>query len=235
MKNFTCLIRFKLILTLVTGLLYVNEGNAQYFSDTTYYKEPLAPPKVILKLDLLSFFDTYSNLLIDVEYRVKPTLYLQHGIGIVTGFNDYDFDEDEFINNPVGFKFRNEVRFYLDFARKSQKGFYLAPELLYGYVFGDEEQVLGINCDEGCDFFRLMDFKAVRQEAAVHFKIGNQRIYRETFSLDYFLGLGYKYKWFDVSGLDLNSSEVVRREDLHPESDFRYSVTIGFKIGLVLK
>lgn len=237
MKNSICLTKwFKAImLTLAISTGYLNDSKAQYFSDTTYYKEPTAPPKVILKLDLLSFFDTYSNLLIDVEHRLKPDLYLQHGIGFVTGFNNYDFDDDEFINNPIGFKLRNEIRFYLDFVKKSRKGYYLAPEILYGYVFGNEEEAVGVNCDDGCEFFRLMDFRAIRQETALHLKLGSQRIYREKISLDYFFGIGYKYEWFSVSGLDLNSTDNVREEDLHPDSDFRYSLTVGFKIGLLLK
>ena len=225
------------LLALIISCLYVISSHAQYFSDTSYYKQPTSPPAVIVKVDLLSFLDTYSNLLIDVEYRVKPALYLQHGIGFVTGFNDYDFDSDndEFINKPIGFKFRSEMRVYFDFVNSSRKGYYVAPALLYGYVYGNEEEVVGINCDDGCDFFRLMDYKAIRQEAAIHFKVGSQRIYNEKISLDYFVGAGSKYEWFDVSGLDLNSTDRVDEEDLQPEAGFRYSLTVGFKIGWVIK
>lgn len=224
-----------ILLALIISSLHVITSHAQYFSDTSYYKQPTSPPALIVKVDLLSFLDTYANLLIDVEYRIKPALYLQHGIGFVTGFNDYDFDSDEFISNPIGFKFRNELRFYLDFANGSRKGYYLAPALLYGYVYGNEEEVVGINCEDGCDFFRLMDLKAIRQEAAIHFKIGSQRIYNEKISLDYFLGAGGKYEWFDISGLDLNSTDRVNEEDLQPEAGFRYGLTVGFKVGLVIK
>ena len=215
--------------------LHFTEANAQYFSDTTFYKEPVAPPSVILKIDLLSFFDSYSNLLIAVEHRLKPDLYLQHGIGFVTGFNNYDFDDDEFINSPIGFKLRSEIRFYLDFSRRSRKGFYLAPELLYGYIFGDEEETVGVNCEGACDFFRLVEFRAIRQEAAFHLKLGSQRIYREKISIDYFFGIGYKYEWFNVSDLGLNSSDVVNTEDLYPEDDLRYSLTVGFRVGWLLR
>lgn len=225
-----------IILTLVLSTLHSSDCKAQYFSDTTYYREPIDPPTVILKVDLLSFLDTYSNLLINVEYRLRRNLYLQHGIGLVTGLNNYgfDFDNDAFINKPIGFKFRNELRFYIGYVNGSMKGHYLAPELLYGYVFGDEEQTIGINCDNGCDFFRSVDFRAQRREAAFHLKIGSQRIYNEKVSLDYFFGIGYKYKWFDVSRLDLNPSDVFDREELYPDPDFGYSLTIGLKIGLLL-
>ena len=237
MKNFLYQPKWAktVFLTLVVGIFSLNPCKAQYFSDTSYYQVPVPPPKVILKVDLLSFFDSYSNLLIDVEHRLKPDIYLQHGIGFVTGFNNYDFDDDEFINDPIGFKLRNEIRFYLDFRKQSRKAFYLAPELLYGYVFGDEEETVGVNCDNGCDFFRLVDFRAKRQEAALHLKLGNQRIYREKLAVEYFFGVGYKYEWFSVSGLDPNESNNVRREDLYPESDFRYSLTVGLKIGWLLR
>ena len=223
------------VLSLAVITLHLTDARGQYFSDTIYYKEPVAPPNVILKVDLLSFFDTYSNLLIALEHRLKDDLYLQHGIGFVTGFNNYDFDDDEFINSPIGFKLRSEIRFYLDFVRRSRKGFYLAPELLYGYVSGDEEETVGINCEGACDFFRLLEFKAIRQEAAFHLKLGSQRIYREKISIDYFFGIGYKYEWFNVSGLDLNESDVVDTEELYPEDDLRYSLTVGFRVGWLLR
>ncbi len=220
---------------LALGVFASKPGMAQYFSDTSYYKIPVPPPKVILKIDLLSVFDTYSNLLIDVEYRLKDDLYLQHGIGFITGYNDYDFDDDDFLDKPIGFRLRNELRFYLDFLKQSRKVFYLAPELLYGYISGDEEEAVGVNCNNECDFFRLVEYTGRRQEAAIHLKLGSQRIYKEKVVLDYFFGLGYKYRWFGASGLGLDERDDVSNEEFYPDSDFRYSLTAGFKIGLVIK
>lgn len=205
--------------------------SGQYFSDSLRYEEPMAPAKIIVKLDLLSVFDTYSNILLAVEYRVKPDFYLQHAIGFVTGYNNYDFDEGE-LNDPIGLKIKNEFRFYFDYRRQSTKGFYLAPEITYSYIYADKRESVGINCGNGCDFIMLVEYMAVRQSAGLNLKLGSQRIYKEKITLEYFLGIGPKYIWYDS---DVDVPDNAGSSFLTKENNLKYNLTIGFKIGLLLK
>ncbi|MDN5200738.1 DUF3575 domain-containing protein [Fulvivirgaceae bacterium BMA10] len=228
----------KYCLPVFLNLITTFGGKAQFYSDTSFFKTYKAPPKLILKIDLLSVWDKYSTPQLALEHRLKNNLYLQHEVGYVTSFKgvNLDFLEDDH-EKTSGFKLKNEIRYYFDFERQSRNGVYLAGEILVSYVYHRDAKFFGIGCDNqnGCDFYRQITYRTVDRNYGMHLKIGVNRLYKEIVSIDTFLGMGYKWNHIRTTGFQADDDIIDDTGLLTPESIWKYNLTIGLKVGIILK
>ncbi len=218
------------LILLLIGFQFM-EAEAQNKDEPIYHNYPIDSAKVIVKIDIISGLAAYSNLPLSVEYRIKPNFYIQHTVGYILGHNNYSFRNPD-LESPKGWNLRTEPRFYLSYKRSANRGFYLAPEIAYRYIFDEIEHQNIESCGLDCSFIRLVDFKAIRHDIALNFKIGIQKVYKGKIALDYSIGFGPKYIWHeaDVPKDADSNSPFLSRED-----EFKHNITIGFKVGYLLK
>lgn len=217
-------------------------ANAQYFSDTLYYREPTSPPKAILKMDLFSPFRHFSAISFSLEHRLKPTLYLEHQIDYLTNIDGSSLSIDPIREIYTGFQLHSELRHYLDFKAFSKKGIYIAPKIMFGHVITEKEKTLRLDCGTGCEYFKRLDYDLRENLVGLLFKFGVQRIYKESIVIDYYFGLGYKTHAFKIIGPSESEKRVLilraenrglRRKEF--ENFTAATFSLGFKIGFVLK
>ena len=217
-------------------------ANAQYFSDTLYYRVPTSPPKAILKMDLFSPFRHFSAISFSLEHRLKPTLYLEHQIDYLTNLDGSSLDISPIRDSYTGFQFHSELKYYLDFKAFSQKGIYIAPKIMFGNVITEKEKTLRLDCGAGCEYFKRVGYDLRENLVGLLFKFGVQRIYKETIVIDYYFGLGYKTHVFKIKGASESEKGVLilraensglRRKEF--ENFTAATFSLGFKVGFVLK
>ncbi len=217
-------------------------ANAQYFSDTLFYRAPTSPPKAILKMDLLSPFRHFSAISFSLEHRLKPTLYLEHQIDYLTNLDGSSLGIDPINDKYTGFQLHSELRHYLDFKAFSRKGIYIAPKIMFGHVITEKEKTLRLDCGAGCEYFKRVDYDLRENLVGLLFKFGVQRIYRESIVIDYYFGLGYQTHAFKINGASESEKRVLisraenrglRRKEF--ENFTAAAFSLGFKVGFVLK
>ena len=240
-KNSTASYEKKFLLIIVFVLTSF-AANAQYFSDTLYFKEPTSPPKAILKMDLFSPFRHFSAISFSLEHQLKPTLYLEHQVDYLTNLDGSSLDVNPIIDKYTGFQLHSELKHYLDFKAFSQKGIYIAPKIMFGHVVTEKENTLRLDCGSGCEYFKRVDYDLRENLVGLLFKFGVQRIYKETIVIDYYFGVGYKTHAFKIKGPSESEKRVLilRAENRglsrkQFENFTAATFSLGFKVGFVLK
>lgn len=225
------ILKLKSIVFFVCIVFSFDNLEAQNNDDNNHSHFTIDSAKLIVKFELLSGLSAYSNLQFAAEYKIKSNLYIQHAVGYIVGYNNYTFSNPE-LDSPNGWNFRTEPRFYLSYNRAKRRGFYVAPEISYRYIYANDEQQKMESCGGDCFFIRRITFKAVRQDIALNFKVGIQKILNGLVAFDYFIGMGPKFVWYDADApKDIDSNSVFLRR----EERVKYNITVGFKVGILLK
>jgi hypothetical protein len=160
----------------------------------------------------------------------------------LTNLDGSSLDISPIRDKYTGFQLHSELKHYLDFKAFSQKGIYIAPKIMFGYVLTEKEKTLRLDCGTGCEYFKRVNYDLRENLAGLFFKFGVQRIYKETVIIDYYFGLGYKTHAFKIKGLsESDRGEVLLRAENSGFSRKEFenytaaTFSLGFKVGFVLK
>ncbi len=218
-------------------IFFINDVKGQYFSDTTYFEN--APgPKLILKTNVLTPIAPYSTVQLSLEQFIRPKLSIQYSFAIyIPQKKNSAFDWFHEFKEANGAILRSELRHYFSFKRGSQAGYYVAGELAFSYLYNNDSEFLGVNCLNRCEFQRRFDFRRSRRDVGMQFKIGKQRIYDQKVSIGYFIGIGYKYKMYQIKNIEPAGIEGVDLNTISRNKENRvdYNMSIGLTLGLLLK
>ena len=192
-------------------------------------------PSPILKFSLLSLLDPVSSIQFALEYPISRKSALQHEAGYVTRL----FYNENGDKNMLGFRIRNEYRYYFYGDESPQQNFYVAPEVVYTHLwFERNERDWGVHYTEedwenlGNGIFpEYPSYPVQKSILAIHpAKVGYQKIFNR-FVLDMYGGLGYRHVRVKVPpGIveDLDEFVSMRRE---AGVYNLWSLSLGFKLG----
>lgn len=193
--------------------------------------------RLILKFAPLSLLDPFGdNIHLGSEFQVKGPFSIE------TDFATYvQFLDSPRIKDRLGFKFKPEIRYYLNSKKQktsNYKGFYIASELYFifdkfkrGDTYIHYEQALDTN-------YLYHDYERIRRFiVGDNIKIGYQAVTRIKLTFDYYFGLGLKYYngSYDYKVSDPICCKVMRPFEIPVDKGIRPDVTFGIKIGYVLR
>ena len=164
------------------------------------------PEKAItLRTNPFSFLQRDAGVMIGVNYRWKPRWsatvdpkFIFYGI---PRFSDND------LRYPLGVRVKTDIRYH--FKESDFLNFYVAPELVYGYVRTRSTTTFGINCVNGnCAYYMQEKYTEIKKERGGALKfgmIGPVRKRNPNWKLDFYWGIGvsffdFKYKNIPAGG-----------------------------------
>ncbi len=110
----------------------------------------------------------FPTLLLGYEARITKTFNIYGEIGPVLKMHSTETDE---YTNRKGFRAMLEPRYYLP-STGGKSPFYIAVELYAHRITFDRSEVLGYNCDDGCDYYENVTYNMKFNQIRTGFKIG---------------------------------------------------------------
>ncbi len=141
----------------------------------------------------------FPALLLGYEARITKTFNLYGEIGPVLKMNSTETDD---YANRKGFRALLEPRYYLP-STGGKSPFYMALELYAHRITFDRSEVLGYDCDDGCDYYEYVTYNMKFNQIRTGFKIG-VLLYppvspKRSLFVDLSGGIAYRNEVFDDS------------------------------------
>ncbi len=147
--------------------------------------------KVVLKWAPVPLFDYYNTMQLGVEIPFPdPRFSFQQELGYGhSSFNLWYAERDK-VPDRHSFRSRTQLRYYL----KEWNSFriYLAGEYFIRNSRTRSSSYVGVNCENGCDYYKDTPYTTGRLAKAIHFKFGFQTWLSHRVSLDVYGGPGLR-------------------------------------------
>jgi hypothetical protein len=196
-------------------------------------------PRLIVKWAPLSIIDPHSTVQLGLEYLFAGPWSFQQEIGY--GNNFEVISENDYLDREI-WRFRSEIRKYMDDFKPKGRGAYIGFEVLYKRVNYTKEGRIGRDCEDGdCEFFEIMEYKILKDVIGVHGKFGGQFVIDNRLVVDIYMGGGLRNITVKSPGYPTNPA-MFRDEEIGfiktnptmPGNHTLISMSGGFKLGYMI-
>lgn len=163
-----------------------------------------------LKIAPLSFLDIYSGMSprLGVEYKVKNNISFYNEIGT------YIPNVNSITHNKGGLT-KFEIKYYLDYLN-SKGNQYISAELFYKHQSFQIYDTINISSTK-----YLKDYSVTKDVTCFTIKYGMLREYKYRVFLDYFIGIGLRYK---IAKSSLTNEE---NNNIQPEGSYQANIWLS--------
>ncbi|MEQ8583314.1 hypothetical protein [Marinoscillum sp.] len=215
-------------------MLLVTSLSAQY-QDRQKEDHPLAANRLILKGDFANAVNPKDpSVLLSLEYQFRTWVSFTQEVGMVADVRNNESTEDEYL----GFKVREELRFYYQPGNSEEALWYFSVNAMYRYLKVDERLTAGYGCTSSwtgsCDYLRFYDEETRSHRYGGGFRLGITKSVSPRLTLEGDIGMNMMYLL-----LDRRQEENVTyffRDDFffNNERGLRLQPTFSAKVGYVL-
>ena len=200
-----------------------------------------------LRTNPLSFIEADANVMLGLGIQWNPRLATTIEPAYIFG-RLYGTSNNNTGNNTEtgaapasGIKLRTDLRYYFtDFRYGKRAAWFFGPEFHYKYVNTWIEDEFGINCiGNNCAYRQRAEYKETKEELGGCFKFGvNAPLVGDRMAIEFFWGLGFKWKWRRESGIPLGGSfsfpPDARDNNLIPREGLMTMMPMGTKLSFRL-
>ncbi len=192
--------------------------------------------KVVLKWAPIPLFDYYNTLQLGVEVPFPdPRFSFQQELGYGHSSFNLWYAERGDIPDRHSFRSRTQLRDYLkewnSFRIFVAGEYFVRNSRTYGYSY------TGVNCDNGCDYYKEVRHTTGRVAKAIHFKFGFQSWLSPRVSLDVYGGPGIRTirsKSFTPGITDYHDDGPWWESSNTDPGEPIPSIAMGFQLGIRL-
>jgi hypothetical protein len=195
-----------------------------------------------LRTNPLSCIEADANIMVGVGIQWSPrlatTIEPAYIFGRLYGTSNNTNDTETGAAPASGIKLRTDLRYYFtDFRYGGRSAFFFGPEFHYKYVNTWIEDEFGINCiGNNCAYRQRAEYKETKEELGGFFKFGvNTPFVGDRVAMEFFWGLGFKWKWRRESGIPVGGSFTfppdARNNNLIPREGLMMMMPMGMKLS----
>lgn len=224
-----------LIVLLIIAINTIGQETKKSFRDETQFS---------LRTNPLSFIEADANVMLGIGMQWSPRLattfepaYIFGRLYGVTNNND----EEQGAYPASGIKLRTDIRYYFnDFPKGRRAALFIGPEFHYKYVNTWIEDEFGINCiGNNCAFRQRAEYKETKEEFGGFLKMGMHAPLIDRLAIEFFWGLGVKWKWRRESGVPVGGSFTEppdsRGNGILPREGLMVILPMGAKLSFLLR
>ncbi len=147
--------------------------------------------KVVLKWAPVPLLDFYNTLQLGVEIPFPdPRFSFQQELGYGHSSFNLWYAEGENVPNRHSFRSRTQLRYYV--REWNSFRIFFAGEYFIRNSRTHDTSYIGVNCENGCDYYKETPHTTGRLAKAVHFKFGFQSWISQRVCLDVYAGPGLR-------------------------------------------
>jgi hypothetical protein len=139
-----------------------------------------------IKFSPLHMLNYYPSMQLAFEHRLGRQTSLQWEGGYVFPISS---EETSDAYNKRGFKAKLDFRYYWLFGKLNA---FIAPELYYNSVNYNKNGTFGIDCSNGCDYYRYAKYETQYREKGINLKVGMLHRFGRI-SFEYFAGISQRF------------------------------------------
>jgi hypothetical protein len=224
-------------------LLFKGNGIAQQKAN-----QPLLENTWWISYNPLTLLEPEVPIAVSVMYKPSKWIGIVLDAGVFIARQDYSNDSE---GNPdgfdpyCGFRFKPEIRFYIDGDRRGPRGFFVGLQGIIKRTITQKEEWLSRQNSSGQTIFnQLVDYKERKFVYGLGIIVGGEFVVGrpKRWMIELYGGMGLRNKNFTAIGLpggisinyDKRDDLVERQFNIYQNGLF-YTGTLGFKIGYRLK
>lgn len=196
-----------------------------------------------LRTNPLSFIEADANFMLGLGIQWSPRLATTIEPAYIFGrlYGTSSNDETQTGGAPAsGIKFRTDLRYYFsDFPHGRRSALFIGPEFHYKNVTTRIEDEFGINCiGNNCAYRQRAEYKEIKEELGGFLKMGLHAPLIDRLAIEFFWGLGFKWKWRRESDIPVGGSFTVppdaRGNTFIPREGLMLMLPMGAKLSFLL-
>lgn len=226
----------RLILIIIWSLWLLTAGAQAKEEPISKADHPLAANKLNLKLDAANVVNPVDpSILLSLEYQFRTWVSFSQEVGTVMAVRD----ESGLVENGwLGFKLREELRFYLNTGSSENALGYLSFNALYRYLSLGESVTIGYGCEDSwqgsCDYLMASQSDVISHRYGGGVKVGLIKPVGDRLTIEADLGMNLLYLQLDrqeTEGVTYYYNNDFLSDD---QRGWRYEPSFNARIGYVL-
>jgi len=196
---------------------------------------PLTANRLILKGDFANAVNPKDpSVLLSLEYQFRTWVSFTQEVGVVTEVRSEETVGDKYL----GFKAREELRFYYQPGSSEEALWYFSVNAMYRYLKVDEPVTVGYGCTSdwtsSCDYLRFYDEETSSHRYGGGFRMGISKSVSPRLTLEGDIGLNMMYLL--LNRRQEGNVTYFFRDDFffNNERGLRLQPTLSAKVGYVL-